>query len=161
MLTSIETKLINFTKNDLCIIFIGEEDFLKTKDYLDIIYHLRSTLLSIKNTNIIICAPIYKYEENMNLFNWRIEHFNNLLYLDAITHKYAEVLDSNLNLKYDHTMFYKKSGKLNNYGLSVIFNDLNKMIIKMDNENVTFSPKTTNTIEKSNNADEESIFFRD
>lgn len=129
MINNMQNKLKSYTKQDYCIIFIGEEDFYKTKDYFDIILKLRETLQEIKNTNLIICLPTYKFTDFSTMFNSRMEIFNNLLYLDIHTHGYAELLDSNLYLSYDYDMFHKHYGSINNYGMEVIFDNINKIII--------------------------------
>lgn len=84
--------------DDFCVILIGENDFYKTDNYVNIIVKLRETLQKVQNTNIIICVPTFKLSNYSILFNWRIETFNNLLYLDLQTYNYATVFDSNLDL---------------------------------------------------------------
>lgn len=124
LLDGITIKLAEFTMNDFCIILIGEEEFRSTHDYFSTITLMRETLSKIKHTNLIICLPTYKYGELRDMYNWRIENFNNLLYLDIITHEHAYLFDSNENLKYDHTMFDRRSGKINNLGMRSILNNL-------------------------------------
>lgn len=128
MLQGIQNKLLNFTTNDYCIILLGGQDFESTTDYYELITYIRETLTRIDYTNFIICLPTYKCAELTNLFNWRVELFNHLLFLDNLTHEYAYVIDSNLNLKYDHTTFHKRTGYLNNYGMQVIWKEINKFI---------------------------------
>lgn len=138
MLCNINTKLKDFTINDFCIILIGENDFRTTTAYFDLIFYIRSTLSEIKHTNVIICAPTYKYGRNNNIYNSRIENFNNLLYLDILAHEHAYFLDSNKNLSCDFKMFDKLTGRLNNYGMSIIFTDIINYIndiIKFDIQN--------------------------
>lgn len=125
LIEGIDTKLANFTMNDYCVILIGEEDFKTTTDYFELITCLRETLKKIYNTNILICLPTYKCCKFMDLFNWRVEIFNNLLYFDIMTHEYAFLIDSNRDLKYNNTMFSSRFGTLNNYGLNVIFRNVN------------------------------------
>lgn len=43
--------------------------------------------------------------QNITMFNWRVETFNNLLYLDIMTHEHAYILDSNKYLDYNYNMF--------------------------------------------------------
>ena len=57
---NLEKKLIGYTINDFCIILIGEKDFNKTENYVDIIVKLRENLQKIQHTNIIICVPTFK-----------------------------------------------------------------------------------------------------
>lgn len=128
LIQGITEKVTDFTMNDYCVILIGEEDFIQTTDYFELIACLRETLCDIDNTNILICLPTYKCCTFTNLFNWRVEVFNNLLYLDVTTHKYAYVIDSNRNLKYNNTMFHSRFGSLNNYGLQLVLRNVNEMM---------------------------------
>lgn len=124
LLTDIDKKICDFTRNDFCIILIGDEDFQMTQDYFEIIKSIRELLQSVKHTNIIICLPTYKYGIAMDVFNWRVENFNNLLYMDVSTHEHAYIFDSNKDLSYDSTMFRRKSGHINNHGIRVMFKTL-------------------------------------
>lgn len=128
LLNGLCTKLKNYTMNDFCVVFLGGEDFKRTNNYYDIIFHLRNTLQAVQHTNIIICLPTYKYPFDTSLFNCRVETFNNLLYLDVLTHGHAYLLDSNLNLQYDYTMFKTYSGSINQHGLRTVFKDLLDLI---------------------------------
>lgn len=157
LIKDLNIKIANFSMNDYCVILLGEEDFKTTRDYFEIIFYLRESLQTIKHTNIIICLPSYKYGKNTNMFNWRVENFNNLLYLDANTHEYAYIFDSNRNLKYDHSMFHRKYGTLNNFGVSVIFKNLQKYI-----EEIHYYKIYTETENKIlPNEKENQDFFRD
>lgn len=124
LLDHLEQKLSNYTTNDYCLIFIGEKDFRKTDNYYKLIINIRNILTKLKHTNILLCLPTYKFDGCSSVFNSRIETFNNLLYYDNCTHDYAMIFDSNLNLTYDETMFYKRLGVLNNYGMKNIFDNL-------------------------------------
>lgn len=128
LLSGIERKLSGYTMNDFCILLIGECDFKTTRDYVDLVLYIRETLSKLKHTNIIICAPTYNCGQNTNMFNWRVETFNKLLYLDILSHEHAYFLDSNLNLSYDVDMFYGRSGKINDNGMSVVFKDLHTLL---------------------------------
>lgn len=128
IINNLHTKIKDFSKKDYCIILIGKEDFNSTNDYCDIIIHLRETLKAIENTNIILCLPTYKYHEYSTWFNCRIEAFNNLLCLDIQTHKYATLLDSNLELSCDFKTFSKYNGCIKDYGMNNIFENLAKLI---------------------------------
>lgn len=141
----LSNKISNYSINDYCIIFIGEEDFLVTSNYLDLIFSLRETLLGVENTNIIICAPTYRYNETSNLFNWRIEIFNNLLHLDIETHKHAYLIDSNSNLSYDWNMFTRKEGILKNAGMKIIFDQIAETVKYIQHLNETTDDISTNT----------------
>lgn len=137
VLKGIKEKLCNFTLQDYCIVFIGEEDFKLTENYLNVILYIRETLLDIKHTNIIMCLPTYKYTNYASLFNWRVETFNNLLYLDALTYEHVHLLDSNLNLSCDYSMYYRRTGTINNNGLYTIFKDILNLITDIDTYNNT------------------------
>ncbi|PZC78139.1 hypothetical protein B5X24_HaOG202590 [Helicoverpa armigera] len=123
MIQNIESKLCGFTMSDFCIIMIGEEDFRTTRDYHSLISKLKETLEKVKYTNVIICAPTYKYGVG-SMYNWRIENFNNKLYLDILANEYAYFLDSNKNLKCSYEMFHKNKGTINNYAMSIICKDI-------------------------------------
>lgn len=137
LLHRIDKKVENFTFQDYCIIMMGDLDFDSTTDYHELIYYIRNKILQIVHTNVIICLPTYRYSRLANLFNWRVELFNHLLYLDNMTHEYANIIDSNLNLTYDFTSFRRQSGSLNNRGMQKIFNDINEFM-ESDKEVQTF-----------------------
>lgn len=128
LLNGIDSKLSDFTVDDFCVIFIGENDFIVSKNYAKLVLDIRNTLSQIVHTNIVICLPTYKYNSHCNMYNWRVRSFNNLLYQDVITHKYAFVLDSNSNISYDYNTFYRHSGQLNNFGFRTIFVDLLSLV---------------------------------
>lgn len=165
LLEGIDAKLSTFTMEDYCVLLIGEEDFNTTTDYFELITILRDSLKKIDNTNVIICLPTYKCCKYFDLFNWRVEIFNNLLHLDVMTHEYAFLVDSNRNLRYDKTMFTPHFGTLNNYGLNVIFQNVNIKIneIKTYNLykecNIVLSPEKQdcNNILKNHVQDESQI----
>lgn len=94
---------------------------------------IRTNLLKVQNTNVIICLPNYKYGRNVNIFNKRVEVFNNMLYLDNETHQYAYILDSNKKLKYSYETF-RFDGSVNRKGMNLIFSDLYKLIHKIDDD---------------------------
>ncbi|KAF9407876.1 hypothetical protein HW555_012247, partial [Spodoptera exigua] len=94
----------------------------------DLYKKIRQVLQEITNTNIIICTPTYKFFTNSYLYNSRVETFNNLLYLDTITHEHAYFLDSNENLAYDDTMFNRRTGAINGFGMKILFKDIYRMI---------------------------------
>lgn len=139
--------------NDFCLIFVGEEDFRRTTNYVDLIITVRETLLKIQHTNVIICAPTFKLNDFSTLFNGRIETFNSLMYLDASTHNYAYLFDTNFYLSYDYKMFWKKSGAVNNYGMEKIFMNLSLMIDEFvhfsDEDNINHSLDTEQECESS------------
>ncbi|KAL0858270.1 hypothetical protein ABMA27_012174 [Loxostege sticticalis] len=149
LLKGIGSKLANFTENDFCVILIGHQDFTTTRDYTDIILHLRKTLQEHYNTNIIICLPTFKCCYNTSMFNQRIEHFNSLLYLDNISQEYAYLLDSNLHLEYDKTMFNRRNGVINNNGMRVVFTHLSEMINGILSYYNTFSKNSGNNTENN------------
>lgn len=131
LLNGVQLQVSNFTLQDYCIILLGEDDFKFTNRYLDCVLQIREVLQEISHTNVIICTPTYKFYNNNYLFNSRIETFNNLLYLDIITHGHAYFLDSNKNLKYDDTMFDRRTGSINYFGVQAIFKDVKNVIMYM------------------------------
>lgn len=128
LLHGIESKVANFSINDYCIVMIGDEDFSHTENYHELVLHIRQALINIKHTTVLICIPTFKQGINTEMFNSRIESFNFLLDKDVIAHEYAYLVDSNLNLNYDNTMFHRLSGTLNNRGLKQVFRDVNQRI---------------------------------
>lgn len=72
----IETKLEGFTRDDYCLIFIRETDFQVSKNHSTLIDYIREKLLTVQQTNIIFALLHYKYY--INLYNKRVEVFNNL-----------------------------------------------------------------------------------
>ncbi|KAG7312636.1 hypothetical protein JYU34_000955 [Plutella xylostella] len=138
LISSIKTTLKNYTKNDFCVIMIGEEDFKCTSNYFDVISQIRTTLQTIDFTNIVICLPTYNCSHSKNMFNWRVETFNNLLWLDVTTHKYAHILDSNLQLTYDYVTYNMKYGTVNNNGMKNIFYKLKELLNKISNLDTSY-----------------------
>lgn len=141
LLKGLKTKLINYTMNDYCVILIGEHDFKKTENYFKLIMEIRTSFKDINNTNIIICVPTFKFNGRSDLYNSRIETFNNLLYLDIMTHFHAYFLDSNLNLNYDSTMFNQHTGILNNRGMNVVFECIKQLIQELSTDFATENEK--------------------
>lgn len=139
LLINLKHKLLNYNKHDYCLIFIGEKDFEHTVNYYELVISIRELLMSINYTNIILCLPTYKFNGHSNIYNSRIECFNNILYSDICTYNYAMLYDSNLNLEYCDTMFYKLSGVINNHGMRRIFSDL-KYHIDKQNLSTRFLP---------------------
>ncbi|CAH1643118.1 unnamed protein product [Spodoptera littoralis] len=134
LIKNIEIKLHGMTMNDFCVLMIGEEDFNTTKDYIYIISKLKQTLQRQKFTNIIICAPTYKCGSHIgSMYNWRVQNFNNKLYLDVLQYEYAYFLDTNKNLRWGE-MFHKTNGTVNNYGMSIIFKDVIDFITGISEE---------------------------
>lgn len=140
VLCNIHEKVRNFTFFDYCIIVIGEEDFRQTNNYMELVSYIRETLLPLSHTNFIISLPTFKYmENNANImFNSRIDIFNNLIYMDAETHKYAYILDSNLNLPYSYDSYNQRSGSINNKALNIIVTDLESFILNLNALNTTY-----------------------
>lgn len=128
LMEGIDKKLTKFTKDDYCIIFLGEEDFVTTNNYLELVVCLREHLQPLHHTNIILCLPTFKCHKYAAMFNWRVESFNNLLYLDNESKLYATLLDSNVNLTYDYRMFSRQHGDVNKNGFLVILRDLKALI---------------------------------
>ncbi|CAH0403848.1 unnamed protein product [Chilo suppressalis] len=138
LLDNIEYKLQNYTYNDFCILLIGDADFRITKDYSQLIDYIRKQLLLVQHTNVILCSPTFKCNNYSNLFNLRIEAFNDRLYLDNLKHEYGFILDSNRNLTYSNDMF-NNSGLINNLGTKTIFRDILKLIHSIEQYNQTLS----------------------
>lgn len=126
--------LQDFTLDDFCVLLIGENDFTESKDLSLVIEIIRQELLLVKHTNVIIMLPTFKCREAVNLFNYRIESFNNLLFSDNITHEYVYVIDSNKNLNYSSDMFNFYTGRPNNKALRTIFNDLANLISQFNEQ---------------------------
>lgn len=139
LLNNLEGKLSNYSLEDFCVILIGETDFKTTKNYFSLIYYIRETLKRITHTNIILCVPTYKYSNYATMYNWRVENFNNLLYLDVITHGHVYFLDTNKNLTCDYRMFTRRTGVINDHGMCTIFTDIRQLInyIKEHTPNMT------------------------
>lgn len=135
-LRNIENKVRNFTSSDYCIILIGEEDFKKTNNYIELVTLIREKLSQLSHTNFIICLPTFKYMDNSNvMFNSRIDTFNNLIYMDVQTYNYAFILDSNLNLPYTYDTYNYWHGNLNNKGFNIVISDLQDLILDLDTLN--------------------------
>lgn len=160
LLVNLEKKVKNFTLYDSCVIMIGEKDFEVSMDYRNLVNILRTELLKIQHTNVFICLPTFRHGLYASLlFNTRIDTFNNLLYLDNMTHEYAYIIDSNKNLTYDSDMFTIFKGTLNNRGLRQIFNDLSLVINDVLLTNL--DDQTTNSnIYSDHSKTDESEFFR-
>lgn len=116
LIRDIELKVKSFTLKDYCIIHIGENDIKEERDYIDIINKLRTSLQKINHTNIIICAATYV--AGAPIYNFKVEMFNNLLYLDIQSNEYAYFFDTNRDLSPE--MFSHKTGKITNYGMKII-----------------------------------------
>lgn len=161
MIQNIESKLCGFTMNDFCIIMIGEEDFRTTRDYHSVISKLKETLQKVKHTNVIICAPTYKYGI-ASMYNWRVENFNNKLYLDILANEYAYFLDSNKNLKCSYEMFHQNKGTINNHAMSIICKDILEFIQGIKEELSASSCEQNYTNEVNQNGeDAPTTFFRE
>lgn len=138
LLENIDKKVQNFTLSDYCVIYIGEEDFRRTHNYIELVTFIREKLRTLTHTNFIICLPTFKYMENKNImFNSRIDTFNNLIYMDVETHEYAFILDSNLNLPYTYETYNQRYGRLNNKGLNIIFRDLQDFVLSLNSINIS------------------------
>jgi hypothetical protein len=157
LLSELREKLEGYTLNDFCILFIGENDFELSKSYISLVKQLKNSLLEVQHTNIILCAPTFKYHYCANVYNGRIETFNDLLYNDNLINEYCYLIDSNLNLHCSFDMYSKYNGKINNHGVRTILYDIDKLILdfdkesdvkphKIDNIDLTTNPKR---VEKS------------
>ncbi|KAJ2952561.1 hypothetical protein O0L34_g6883 [Tuta absoluta] len=134
LLNNLSTELLNYTKNDYCIVLIGEADFkygsnLKSlHDFENLIQYIRETLEKISNTNIILAMPTYVC--GAMIFNHNVEIFNTLLYRDTLKNNYAYFFDSNADLSFD--MFSEHTGKLTNTGYNELFANLRTFIQDLD-----------------------------
>ncbi|CAH1645403.1 unnamed protein product [Spodoptera littoralis] len=159
MFRGLESKLRKYTMSDFCIILIGETDFESTKDYSNIILHMRTVLKNIQHTNVILCMPTYSQcIDNVTLYNKRVEMFNKLLYQDILTHEHAYFIDCNKNLTWDHRMYKQNSGTVNNYGMKVIFQDI-AALVTFIRENTLESTESGN-INNMNEQQPELQYFR-
>ncbi|KAG7295274.1 hypothetical protein JYU34_022277, partial [Plutella xylostella] len=139
LLTGLNKKIENYTLDDYCIILIGHQDFIATQDYIGLVCFVKETLQEIQHTNIVLCLPTYKCSEHKILFNWRVETFNKLLYLDLMNNNYAFMLDSNLKLQYNDSMFFPSIGTINNNGIKTILTALKELMIEIDKLNKSSS----------------------
>jgi hypothetical protein len=64
------------------------------------------------------------------MYNYKIEMFNSLLYVELQNNQYVHFFDSNVSLTYD--MFSVMSGRINNFGLQNMFRTI------MDNIRIDF-----------------------
>lgn len=113
---------------------MGENVFNASNDYKNIVDHIRNVLLSVQHTNIILCLPTFKYCNQANIFNRRIEMFNHLIYHDNLKYEYCYILDSNRNLRYSYDMFSNYNGQINVNGIKTILNDINQLLITLGNK---------------------------
>lgn len=157
LLENIDKKLTNYTTEDYCIIFIGENDFKESQNYSHLVKNIREVIEKVKHTNVILCLPTFNCGKYSSMFNWRIELFNKLLYRDIVKYEYAYILDSNQNLTYDYKMFYKWSGCINNYGMKTIFQGITEMLEQIHIEN----EPTVASLSTENNPSKPEEFFRE
>lgn len=126
LLTNINTKLEEFTINDYCIILLGDSDIKTDNNYIDLVKEINESLRQMTHTNIIICTPTYV--RGSPIYNYKIDTFNNLLYMDLEYHKYAYFFDSNNALEFKFDMFSDRTGKLNKSGINFIFKNIMERI---------------------------------
>lgn len=120
LLTAVSVQAKKLTKNDYCVILIGERDFHSTQDYHRLVSYTRKKLQKLNNTNYIIACPTYIC--GSQLFNARVDAFNMLLFNDISMHNYSAFFDPNTNLTFD--MFSSWNGKLMNIGMRNIMENL-------------------------------------
>lgn len=131
ILHGINAKVKNFTMKDYCVIMMGHEDFRSTLDYYDLINKIKYILQEISHTNVLLCLPVFKCGRYYNsVMNWRIESFNKVLYDDRHKHENypCKIVDSNFHLRYDDSMFNRRTGLLKNYGMTIIFKQIYEMM---------------------------------
>lgn len=124
LLRNLKIQLKDYTMNDVCIIVIGESDFKKTENYINLVHYIKETLEGEQHTNIVLCTPTYIC--GAPVYNWRVEMFNTLLNLDIQNHEYAFYLDSNFDLSLD--MFSTRTGKIRDSGIRNIFENTKNII---------------------------------
>lgn len=130
LLGDIENKTKHFTKDDYCVIMIGETDIYYSQKVEMLVENIRKKLLQITNTNIIIAAPTYICGKI--IYNYRIESFNNQLYEKCIDLSNVYVFDSNKEL--DFNMFSKITGKINRKGIKCNLNSLAELTINIQED---------------------------
>lgn len=135
LLQGITSKLDNYTFEDYCVVFIGDEDFKSSKDYFGLVLCIKEALQKIQHTNIILCLPTYRF--NKHIFNGRVESFNNMLYWDPEIHEYAYLLDTNLNLDYSKHLYRAYSGLVKSRALRIISEDLGRLILHVGNHHLS------------------------
>lgn len=151
LIDNIDNKLKEFTLNDYCVLFVGDKDFKISQDYHLLIDKIRTILEKIDYTNFIICVPTYKICMYRDLYNARIELFNNLLLNDVNKYEYAYILDSNLNLTSDRYMF-QRNGLLNDRGMRCIIRDLQNLLEEINgyfDESLNFASNSINDSKKT------------
>lgn len=175
LLNRLDDKLKTFCDKDYCVIFLGENDFMLSKDYEKLVDYIKQKLEKLMHTNVILCLPNYKLKNNINLYNRRLETFNQLLYINNWTFQYTYIFDTNLNLEYNHKMFKRSTGKINNKALYSIFQDLKLYIqskvdiyhyedyqaitnIETSKERVTYKPGTIPYYFKQKISDRKKLF---
>lgn len=116
-MADLENKLKDFTLSDYCIFVIGENDIKSEDNYVNTIQMIKERLQKVTHTNKIICVPTYI--TGAQIYNYKVELFNNLLHLDIENNNYAYLFDSNHCLTLD--MFSQISGKINKQGIRNIY----------------------------------------
>lgn len=122
LLSNVKAKLQDFSLNDYCIILLGDSDIKTDSNYIDLVKVINESLRQMTHTNIIICTPTYVL--GAPIYNYKVEIFNNLVYMDLEYHKYAYFFDSNNELEYKFDMFSNRTGKLNKAGINFIFQNI-------------------------------------
>lgn len=136
LLSNLEEKLVNFTMDDYCIIYIGEQDINRNDNIIEFINNIRESLKKITHTNKIICLPTYVC--GALIYNYQVELFGNLLAMDMQSNDYAYLFDTNRNLTLD--MFSNYSGKITKFGIKSAFASLKKFILNLKDVFVNESP---------------------
>ncbi|KAL4718651.1 hypothetical protein ACJJTC_001820 [Scirpophaga incertulas] len=127
LLKDISKKLKGYTKQDYCVIMIGDTDFYKTQNNIQLVDVIKEVLKELTYTNVIIVTPTYIC--GSPIFNYRVETFNKLLYSDILEHNYGFLIDSNKDLTFD--MFSQFSGKIKNNGVQKIIENVSDMILNI------------------------------
>lgn len=164
LLSNLEQKLQNFTMDDYCVIYIGEQDINESDNGIQLVNCIRDSLMKITHTNKIICLPTYVC--GSLIYNYKVELFGNLLAMDMQSNDYAYLFDTNRDLTLD--MFSNNTGKITKFGIRSAFVSLKKFILNLKDVSLvpasnsayltdTISPKTTATATKVRNKK----FFRE
>lgn len=130
LLRDLNAKLKDYTKQDFCIIMIGEADFHTNLNYEALVQSINEKLKNITNTNIIIALPTYIC--GALLHNCRVDLLNDRLGRNLLKFNYASLYDTNLNLTLEQ--FSQSTGKIIGTGVRSILRGLADRISSLQKE---------------------------